>query len=63
MKTQLEIIAQLHGIEKDLEIMAPTPGKTAWEYYIKALKWVLGDDLRLIGHFEISEKKSNAEVK
>lgn len=62
MKTQLEIISQLHSIESDLEIMSPTPGKIAWEYYVKALKWVLGDDLRRIGHFEISDKKST-EVK
>jgi hypothetical protein len=62
MKTQTEIIAQINSIERDLEIMAPTPGKIAWEYYVKALKWVLGEDLKLIGHFEISDKKSAAEV-
>lgn len=63
MKTQTEIIAQLHSIENDLQIMAPTPGKIAWEYYANALRWVLGEDLKLIGHFEISDKKSTTEVK
>ena len=58
MKTDLEIIKQIHDIERDLETMEPTPGRTAWEYYVNALKWVLGDDLSLIGHFEIADKKA-----
>ena len=62
MKTDLEIVAQIRNVEQDLEIMAPTPGKIAWEYYVKALKWVLGEDLKRIAHFEISDKKSGLEV-
>ena len=63
MKTDLEIIKHIHDIERDLETMESTPGRTAWEYYVNALKWALGDDPSLIGHFEIADKKSSAEVK
>ena len=62
MKTVLEIIKEVNDIEKDLEIMQPTPGKVAWQYYVKALRWVLGDDIKLIGHFEIADKKSDSEA-
>jgi hypothetical protein len=62
MRTEPEITKQIYDIERDLEIMEPTPGKVAWEYYVKALRWVMGDEFRLIGHFEVSDKKSSAEV-
>ena len=56
MKTDLEILTQIHDVQKDIEMMEPTGGRIAWEYYVKALKWVLGDDLRLLTHFEIADK-------
>lgn len=62
MRTEPEIIRQIYDVERDLEIMEPTPGKVAWEYYVKALRWVMGDEFRLIGHFEVADKKSNADV-
>ena len=62
MRTEPEITKQIYDIERDLEIMEPTPGKVAWEYYAKALRWVMGDEFRLIGHFEAADKKSSAGV-
>jgi hypothetical protein len=56
MKTESEILLQIHDVEKDIEIMEPTAGRIAWEYYVKAFKWVLGDDLKLIAHLEIADK-------
>ena len=41
MRTETEIIKQIHDVEKDITIMSATPAQVAWEYYVKALKWVL----------------------
>jgi hypothetical protein len=56
MKTESQILIQIHDVEKDIAMMEPTAGRIAWEYYVKALKWVLGDDLKLLAHLEILDK-------
>jgi len=56
MKTDLEILTHIHDVQKDIEMMEPTAARITWEYYVKALKWVLGDELRLVAHFEIADK-------
>ena len=62
MKTESEIAAQIYAVERDLKVMGETPAKMAWEYYVKALKWVLGGELKLIWSFEIPDEKTSPEV-
>lgn len=43
MRTETEIRKQINDVEQDITLMSCTAAQVAWEYYVKALRWVLGE--------------------
>lgn len=43
MRTEIEITKQINDVENDITLMSATAAQVAWEYYVKALRWVLGE--------------------
>jgi len=43
VRTEMEIKKQINDVEQDITLMSCTAAQVAWEYYVKALRWVLGE--------------------